>query len=88
MQNQTPLPDNKKIRPDLKLGIAPPSPLSPSDIPPGAHTEARNLLLRFNPRLVGFGITSPSPKLCPGMSAPNQFCAVETLEEKSSEDRR
>jgi hypothetical protein len=59
-----------------------------SDIPPGAHTEARSLLLRFNPQLVGFGIASPSPNLCPGISAPNQLCVVEPLTEKNSEDQQ
>jgi hypothetical protein len=59
-----------------------------SDLPAGAHTEAKNLLLRFNPQLIGFGIAGPSPNLCPGLSAPNQVCVVETLREKNSEDQQ
>lgn len=88
MPNQTPLPDKNLVRPDLKVKIAPPSLPRSSDIPLGARTEAKNLLLRFNPQLVGFGIAGPSPNLCPGISAPNQLCVVETLREKNSEDQQ
>jgi hypothetical protein len=88
MSNQTPLPDKNEIRRDLKLGIALPFPPGFSAIPPGAHIEARNMLLRFNLQLIGFGIVSPSPKLCPGMSAPNQFCFVETVREKNPENQQ
>jgi len=88
MPNETPLLDKDDVRPDLKDRIAPPSLRGSSDLPAGAHTEAKNLLLRFNPQLIGFGIASPSPNLCPGLSAPNQVCAVETLREKNSEDQQ
>jgi hypothetical protein len=88
MPNQTPLLVTTELCPDLEVRIAPPSlPLS-GDIPPGARTEAKALLLRFNPQLVGFGIASPSPNLCPGMSAPNQVCVVGTLRENNAEDQQ
>ena len=88
MPNQTPLLRENEVRPDLKVRIASPALPISSDIPPGPHTEARDLLLRFNPQLVGFGIVSPSPNLCPGRSAPNQLCVVEPLTEKNSEDQQ
>ena len=88
MPNQTPLLLENEVGPDLKVRIASPALPISSDIPPGPHTEARNLLLRFNPRLVGFGIASRSPNLCPGTSAPNQLCVVEPLTEKNSEDQQ
>ena len=89
MPNQTPLLDKDDVRPDLKVRIAPPPLPGSSDLPAGAQTEAKNLLLRFNPQLIGFGIASPSfPNLCPGLSAPNQVCVFETLREKNSEDQQ
>jgi hypothetical protein len=88
MPNQTPLLDKNDVRPDLKVRIAPPSLPRSCDLPPGAHTEAQNLLLRFNPQLVGFGIATPSDNLCPGMRAPSQACVVETIREKNSEDQQ
>jgi len=88
MPSQTPLLDANDVRPDLKVRIASPALPLNGDIPPGAHTEAKALRLRFNPRLIGFGIASPSPNLCPGMSAPNQLCVVETLREKNAEDQQ
>lgn len=88
MPNQTPLLVKNDVRPDLEVRIAPPSlPLS-RDIPPGALTEAKALLLRFNPHLVGFGIASPSPNPCPGMSTPTQVCAVGTLRQNNAEDQQ
>jgi hypothetical protein len=63
--NQTPLPEKNEIHSDLKPGLALPIPLTPipNDKPLGVGTEAGNLLIRFNPRLVGFGIIGPSPGL-------------------------
>jgi len=88
MRNQTPLLRENEVGPDLKDLIASPALPISSEIQPGPHTEARNLLLRFNPQLVGFGIVSPSPNLCPGISTPNQLCVVEPLTEKNSEDQQ
>ena len=61
--NQTPLPEKNEIYSDLKPGLALPIPLTPiaDDKPPGVGTEEWNWLIRFNPRLVGFGIIGPSP---------------------------
>lgn len=63
--NQTPLPEKNETHSDLKPGLALPIPLTPiaDDKPPGVGTEEWNLLIRFNPRLVGFGIIGPSPGL-------------------------
>ena len=88
MPDQTPLLDKNDVHSDLKIRTTPSSLPGSSDLPLGAHTEAKALLLRFNPRLVGFGIASPSSNLCTGMSAPNQVCVVETLREKNAEDQQ
>lgn len=47
----------------LEAWTCPPHPTHPipNDKPLGVGTEAGNLLIRFNPRLVGFGIIGPSP---------------------------
>src|SRR5260221_11956272 len=82
MLKQTPLPDKNQSHPDLKLQTVIPLSIGSSNIPHGAHNEARGLLLRFNPRLIGFGIATPSPNSCPVMSAPIPLCSVGTLMEK------
>ena len=63
--NQTPLPEKNEIHSDLKPGPALFIPLTPipTGKPLGVGTEAGNLLIRFNPRLVGFGIIDPYPGL-------------------------
>lgn len=88
MPNPTPLPENDKIHSDFKPGLALPLPPRPNGNPLGAHTEAQNLLVRFNPRLVGFGIIGPSLDLCLGMSAPSQGCVVATPGDRNSEGQQ
>jgi hypothetical protein len=87
MLRQTPLPDKNEIQSGLKVQIVLPLLLLPgsNNIPPGAHSEARGLLLRFPP-FVGFGIATPSPNPCPGMRAPIQLSSVEIPGEENPEE--
>ena len=85
MPNPTPLPANK-THPDFnsELGLSP----RPNSDPPGAPTEVENLLIRFNPRLIGFGIVGPSSDLCLGMGAPRQVGLVATHADSGPEGQQ
>jgi len=87
MLKQTPLPDRNQLHSELKFQDVLPLPES-RKVSPGAHDEAKDLLLRFNPRLIGFGIASPSPNPCPEMSAPTPFSSIEPLREKRSKEEQ
>ena len=85
MLKPMPLLDKNEIH-DLKVRSVLPILSGTDSVPLGAHNEATDMLLRFNPRLIGFGIASPSPNPCPGMSAPIQL--VRPFTEKNSEEEK
>ena len=86
MLKPTPPPVKNEIHADLKFQSVLPALPGTDSVPLGAHNEATDMLLRFNPRLIGFGIASPSPTPCPGMSAPIQL--VKPFTEKNSEEEK